>query len=172
MGAPSLSSLESVCNDLPDYATCASRCNPTDIDNIRPVFEKGVETFGAINAVLMNYRPDRAGPPETLEGYVSALTNLSKVAHPYLFETQGRFVIVGQRMGKKTLAGALKTMLRNASRTLSEALRQEWSEDMIQVSLVEPDGLDGPKPMARRIARTLNGAPPRRPVSGKLRAAQ
>lgn len=172
MGASSLSTLEDVCNELPDYATCAHRCIPSDIGNIVPVFEDSIRKFGSIDAVLVNYRSRPSGSTDALDEYVSGLTNLSKVAQPFLRESKGQFIIVGQRMGKKTLDGAMQTMARNASRTLSDALVEEWRETDIKVSLVEPDGLDGPKPMARRIARVLNGAPPRRPVHVPLSAAQ
>ncbi|MGJ8561230.1 MAG: SDR family NAD(P)-dependent oxidoreductase [Litorimonas sp.] len=165
MGASSLSTLEDVCNELPDYATCAHRCVPSDIGNILPVFEDGVRKFGSIDAVLVNYRSQPSKSTEALDEYISGLTNMSKVARPFLDESQGQFIIVGQRRGKVTMAGAMQTMARNASRTLSDALLEEWREDAIRVALVEPDGLDGPKPMARRIARVLNGAPPRRPVA-------
>jgi 3-hydroxy acid dehydrogenase/malonic semialdehyde reductase len=168
MGASSLSTLEDVCNELPDYATCAHRCIPSDIGNILPVFEDGVRKFGPIDAVLVNYRSQSSGTTEALDEYVSGLTNLSKVARPFLDESNGQFVIVGQRRGKKTMAGAMQTMARNASRTLTDALVEEWREDAIRIALVEPDGLDGPKPTARRIARVFNGAPSRRPVTAAL----
>lgn len=161
MGSSSLSSLQSVCDELPDQATLPMRCVPTDPDNVRPLLEAGEERFGTIDAVLANNRSNLGNWRRAMNMQVVALAMISEVAEPFLKRSGGHLVIAGSRSGSHTRQGAMKTVARDAKRTLQAALAAEWSETGVQVSLVEPVGLDGPKAMARQIARVLNGAPQR-----------
>ncbi|MEM7728149.1 MAG: hypothetical protein AAF311_02625 [Pseudomonadota bacterium] len=170
MGASSVASLKSVCDELPDNATLPRRAVPTDLGNILPLLEEGEARFGSIDAVLLNYRPRGGSKRRAVDGQVHAVAVVGEAARPFLRQSEGHFVVAGRRGGPRSLSGAMQTVARNAVRTLSDALAQDWADEPIQISLVEPDGLDGPKPMARRVARILNGAPPRRPVVGQRRA--
>lgn len=164
MGASSLSSLEDICGELPDTATLPSRCVPTDIGNVVPVLEDGEDRFGSIDAILVNSRAKRVGWRRTLDSGILSLAVVSEAARPFLTRSEGHLVIAGVRGGQRSMGGAMQTVARQASKVIVDALEQDWEEYPIRISLVEPHGLDGPKQMARRIARTLNGAPPRRPI--------
>ncbi len=170
MGASSLSSLKGVCDELPDSATLPLRSVPTDLGNVLPVLEAGEAHFGSIDAVLLNHRARRPESRKAVTGQLAALAVVSEAAKPFLERSEGHFIIAGKRGGPRSLSGVMKTVSRNAARALSDALMQDWAETPISVSLVEPDGLDGHKQMARRVARVLNGAPARRPVVGQRRA--
>lgn len=171
MGASSLSSLHNVCAELPDTATLPMRCVPTEIDNISLVLAAAEERFGAVDAVLANNRAKRMSWRKTVNFDVLALTHISDAVTPFLERSHGHLVITGSRSGPSSMRGAMKTVARNAKRTISAALSEDWSDAPQRVSLIEPGGLDTPNAMARRIARILNTVTEPAQHRGGLRAS-
>ncbi len=158
LGGRSLSGLQTVCATLPYAATLPQRCVPTDRANILPVLDAAEDRFGQIDAVLMNSHAQSDTLSELMAMQVTALSHLAEAARAPLHRSGGHFVIAGTRPGALSRKGAAKTIARDAARTLAAGLQTDWEADDLRLSLVEPRGIEGPKAMARRIARVLNGA--------------
>lgn len=155
LGGSSLSGLQGVCSELPDAATLPQRCDISDVDNVMPVLSAAEDRFGPLDAVLFNTRA-RGGWGRALNAQVTALARLGDLCAPMLGRSHGHFVIAGPRPGSRSLAGAIQTVARDATRTLADALQADWRHQPQRLSLVEPRGVDTPRDMARRIARVLN----------------
>ena len=151
--------IESLAEELggPERAI-AVRCDVTIWGEVEAMVERGIDTFGRLDAVFANagFGATRGFLEETPEHWESmVLTNVLgpaltiRATLPHLLERgEGHYLITSSVAGRRSLPGSLYSATKFAATSIGESLRQELRglEDgnAIRVTVIEPGMVDTP----------------------------
>ena len=137
-----------------DQRAVAARCDVTEWDDDQALAQKGLDSFGRVDAVFANagFGATRGFLEESPEQWRSmVLTNVLGVALtiratlPQLLERgTGHYLLTSSVAGRRTLPGSLYSATKWAVTAMGEAARQELNGSGVRVTLIEPGRTDTP----------------------------
>ena len=173
LAARSTAKLEALAAELGNENAIAIRCDVTDPDDQRHMFDQAVEAFGGLDAVFANAGlgatavGTESGDSENFREMIQvnnfAVTVTCKFAIPQLKRSKGNLVLIGSQAGHVALSGsvysATKWFIRGYAKNLSNELGQHGVRvSSIDPGMVETPFFDSPQPAALRpedIARAF-----------------
>jgi NADP-dependent 3-hydroxy acid dehydrogenase YdfG len=160
----------------------AVRCDVTDWDDQQHAVQATLDAFGQIDAVYANagMYSDPGWKTESVEQWrAMVLTNVlgpaltARAAYDALIASKGRLLLTSSRAARYPMAGSLYGCTKSAVTSMGEALRLEFNDTGVQVTVIHPgwvatpmvtgielpDDVLGPEDIARAVAYVITQPP-------------